>query len=111
MKNLIIGAAIASTALFAGCAMLGGPTTATATGVGGIVMDHKAPGQQQIDNSVQCAKCGKAKSTCVVLFTSGDSSIKAAMDDGKITKVHHIDYESKNIFNFYSEATTIVWGE
>ena len=33
------------------------------------------------------------------------------MDSAGITKVNHIDYEIFNIFNLYSEATTIVWGE
>ena len=42
---------------------------------------------------------------------SGDSSIKAAMDNGGITKVHHIDYEVFNILNLFSKATTIVYGE
>ena len=58
-----------------------------------------------------CAKCGKATSKGIVLYTSGDSSIKAAMDNGGITKVHHIDYEVFNILNVFSKATTIVWGE
>ena len=33
------------------------------------------------------------------------------MDNGGITKIHHIDYKVFNIFNIYSKATTIVWGE
>ena len=64
-----------------------------------------------VDNTVKAAKCGEARSKSIVLYTTGDSSIKAAMDAGGITKIHHIDYKVFNIFNLYSTATTIVWGE
>ena len=111
MKTLFLGAAIASIALVTGCAQVGGPTTTTSLGVGGIILDHKSPASFDVDNNVKCAKCGKATSKSIVLFTTGDSSLKAAMDNGGITKVNHVDYEVKNIFNVYSEATTIVWGE
>ena len=33
------------------------------------------------------------------------------MENGGIKKVHHVDVEMFNIFNIYSTATTIVWGE
>ena len=111
MKSLLLGAAIASVALVTGCAQLGNPTSAPALGVGGIILDHRSPASFDVDNNVQCAKCGKATSKSIVLYTTGDSSIKAAMDNGGITKVNHVDYEVKNIFNIYSESTTIVWGE
>lgn len=111
MKSLLLGAAIASVALVTGCAQVGGPTTTTALGIGGIILDHKSPASFDVDNNVKCAKCGKATSKSIVVYTTGDSSLKAAMDNGGITKVNHVDYEVKNIFNVYSEATTIVWGE
>ena len=111
MKTLFLGAAIASIALVTGCAAVGGPTTTTALGFGGIIVDHKSPASFSVDNNVNCAKCGKSMSKSIVLFTTGDSSLKAAMDNGGITKVNHVDYEVTNIFNIYSEATTIVWGE
>ena len=111
MKTLVFGTAIAAVAFVTGCAQVGGPTTSTALGVGGIILDHKAPASFNIDNSVKCLKSGTATSKSIVVFTTGDSSLKAAMDAGGITKVNHVDYEIKNIFNFYSEATTIVWGE
>ncbi len=111
MKTLFFGAAIASIALITGCAQTGGPSTSSALGIGGIIIDHRSPASFNIDNNVQCAKCGKSSSKSIVVFTTGDSSLKAAMDNGGITKVNHVDYEVKNIFNVYSEATTIVWGE
>ncbi len=111
MKTVMFGAAVAAVALLAGCAQVGGPITSTSVGVGGIILDHKSPASFNIDNSVKCAKCGTATSKSIVVYTTGDSSLKAAMDAGGITKVNHVDYEVKNIFNVYSEATTIVWGE
>ena len=107
----MFGAALAAAALVTGCAQVGGPVTSTAVGFGGIILDHKAPASFNIDNSVKCAKSGTATSKSIVIYTTGDSSIKAAMDAAGIKKVNHIDYEVKNIFNIYSEATTIVWGE
>ena len=111
MKTLVFGTAIAAVAFISGCAQVGGPTTSTALGFGGIIIDHRAPGSFDIDNSVQCLKSGTARSKSIVVFTTGDSSLKAAMDAGGITKVNHVDYEVTNILNLYSEATTIVWGE
>lgn len=111
MKKIMFGAAIAATVLLTGCAQFGGPTTASAVGFGGVILDHKAPASFNIDNNVKCAKKGTATSKSIVVYTTGDSSLKAAMDAGGITKVNHVDYEIKNILNVYSEATTIVWGE
>ena len=41
----------------------------------------------------------------------GNRDLHDAMDNGGITKVHHIDYEVFNILNLFSKATTIVYGE
>ncbi len=111
MKKIMLGAALMAAVLMTGCAMVGGPTTTTAVGCGGIVLDHKSPASFTVDNNVKCAKKGTAMSKSIVLYTTGDSSIKAAMDNGGITKINHIDYEVKNFFNVYSEVTTIIWGE
>ena len=111
MKKLMFIAAVAALGIgMTGCVGAGGATTTTAL-FGGIVDDNRAPASFNIDNSVKPVKCGKAKSKGIVLYTTGDSSIKAAMDNGKITKVHHIDYEVFNILNLFSKATTIVYGE
>jgi len=111
MKKLMFIAAVAALGIgMTGCVGPGGACTNTAL-FGGIVDENRAPASFNIDNSVKPAKCGKATSKGVVLYTSGDSSIKAAMDNGGITKVHHIDYEVFSIFNLFSKATTIVYGE
>ena len=112
MKKLMFVAAVAALGLgVAGCVGAGGPSATAALGIGGIIDDNCSPASFRIDNTVKAAKCGQATSKGIVLYTTGDSSIKAAMDNGGITKIHHIDYKVFNIFNLYSKATTIVWGE
>ena len=112
MKKLMFVAAVAALGIgVGGCVQAGGPSATTALGIGGIVDDNCSPASFNIDNSVRAIKCGQATSKGIVLYTTGDSSIKAAMDAGGITKVHHIDYKVFNVFNVYSKATTIVWGE
>lgn len=45
------------------------------------------------------------------LIGVGDASIEAAMKNGGITKVQHVDYESKGILGIYAEFKVIVYGE
>ena len=110
MKKLMIGAAVAGLGLaMTGCCLPSGPY-ATPSSMG-IVVDNVVPGAYSIDNSVKPAKVGKAETKSIILFTSGDNSIKAAMANGGIKKVHHVDFDMVNIFNLYSKMTTIVYGE
>ena len=112
MKKLMFGAAVAAIGLgLAGCCGVGGPSATSAIGFGGIINGNVSPASFDVDNSVKSVKCGEATSTGIVLYTSGDSSIQAAMTAGGISKIHHIDYKVLNIFGLYSTATTIVWGE
>lgn len=112
MKKLMFAVAMAAAGIgLGGCAMVGGPSATSAVGLFGIIDDNCSPASFRIDNNVKAAKCGEATSKSIVLYTTGDSSIKAAMDAGGITKIHHIDYRVSNFFNLFSKATTIVWGE
>jgi hypothetical protein len=57
-------------------------------------------------------KVGVSKATSVLgLVATGDASIKAAMENGGISKVKYVDYESKNILGIYGEYTTKVYGD
>ena len=48
----------------------------------------------------------------VWVFMDGDCSLSAAMQDGGITKVHHIDTSvTVIVFGAYSRFTTVVYGE
>lgn len=57
----------------------------------------------------------QGEATCTQLlwaFMFGDCSIAAAMNDGEIQQVHHVDGSLKVIFyGAYSEATVKVYGE
>ena len=112
MKKLMFIAAVAALGIgMTGCVGAGGPCTTSALGFGGIIDENRSPAPFNIDNSVKPDKCGMATSKGIVFYTSGDSSIKAAMDNGGITKVHHVDYKVKNIFGIIGSTSTIVWGE
>lgn len=53
-------------------------------------------------------------STCqsiLSLVATGDASIQAAMKNGGITKIHHIDWEAKNILGIIGDYKTTVYGE
>ncbi len=110
MKKLMIGLGAVAALALAGCVAPVGPTISNGV-MGGIVTDHVAPAGYNIDNGVKADRCGRATAQGIVLFTTGDNSINAAMKNGGISKVHHVDVEMLNIFNVYSRVTTVVWGE
>lgn len=103
MKKLLALAALAACA--SGCVVVG-PSNAASV----IELDVGTPGRV-VDNNVGMSKVGKATASGIICFTEGDSSIKAAMDNGGITKIHHIDYKVKNILGIIGSSTTIVYGE
>ena len=45
------------------------------------------------------------------MFATGDASISAAMRNGGITRSHHVDHETTNLFGISAKYTTIVYGE
>ena len=104
MKKLLFVAALAAVA--SGCVMVG-PTNAWAP----LMIDVQNPDMSFVDNDVKPARMGAATASGIICFTEGDASLKAAMNEGKITKVHHVDYKVKNIFGIIGSTTTIVWGE
>jgi hypothetical protein len=72
----------------------------------------KVQGPFTITANQNFPKMGKAVSKSVLgLVAWGDCSVKAAAESAGITKIHHIDYEDFNIFFFYMEYTTVVYGE
>jgi len=57
-------------------------------------------------------RCGTATMSSILgIITTGDASIKAAMEAGGITKIHHIDQSCMNIFQLYATYTIKVYGE
>lgn len=89
----------------------GGPTPA---GIGYTKV--RAPAQflsVPVENTAGTKKVGKASVTAFLgLVSLGDSSIKAAMTEGEITKIHHVDYEIEHfLYAIFAKQTTIVYGE
>jgi hypothetical protein len=41
----------------------------------------------------------------------GDASIEAAMKNGGIKKIHHVDWDAKNILGIYGQYKTTVYGK
>lgn len=100
----LILAAFAAT-LFSGCMTVMSPAQGT------LFAELKAP-LGVGDSTVGYSKVGKAM--CRSIFGAvaiDDASIQAAMKDGGIKKIHHVDYEVKNFLGIYAEFTTVVYGE
>ena len=104
MKKLMAVAALA--VLASGCVM-----TRSNTIMSALTLDVSSPDMSFVDNDVKPAKMGVAKASGIICFCEGDASLKAAMDNGGIKKVHHVDYKVKNILGIVADYTTIVYGE
>lgn len=76
-----------------------------------VAVDAVSPNQAFVNNNVRPLKRGEATQTGIILFSSGDASIEAAMKNGNITKVHHVDYKTTTVLFLYTKQTTIVYGE
>ena len=95
--------AVTCAALLSGCAIAHAPVTAPLTlNQRGPVSAGTAAGQ---------AKVGRATAVGIIMYATGDASISAAMANGGITRVHHVDHETLNLFGIYARYTTIVYGE
>jgi hypothetical protein len=91
--------------LLAGCgAMVHSPVT------GGLYTEVKGPITATANPTY--SKVGTAFCTSILgIIATGDASIETAAKNGGITKIHHVDYESKNILGLYAKYTVIVYGE
>ena len=57
-------------------------------------------------------KVGVAKANSYFgMVATGDASIKAAMENGQISRIKYVDYTSKNILGIFGEYTTTVYGD
>jgi len=96
---LILGAAV----LLAGCAML--------VPMGSVYTGVKLP-MMATGNRSASTKTGEATCTSVLgVVAVGDCSIEAAMKNGGITKVNHVDWDVRNILGIYGTYKVIVSGE
>jgi len=66
----------------------------------------------QATSGSQSLKTGTSECVSILgLVATGDASIEAAMKDGGIQVIHHIDWNAKNILGIYGVYTTTVYGE
>ena len=64
------------------------------------------------DNTAGYSKVGVAEATGIVgVVVDGDCSIRTAMEEGGITKIHHVDSEVTNILGVYAKYKTVVYGD
>ena len=90
-------------ALLGGCALAHGPVVAPVT------WDVKGP--VSAGPAATGPKIGRSEAWGILVFATGDASIAAAMANGGITKIHHVDHETQNILGVWAKYTTIVYGE
>ncbi len=117
MKKKIFCLMIASccVAVIAGCSIHGpsAPTGSIYTGV--QLPESAATLAMRTSNTgdVKVLKRGQASVMSPLgLFAFGDASIQAAMENGGITKVHHVDYKKTSFLGFvFRKLTIIVYGE
>ncbi len=107
MKKVVVYLVFAlfSVTLFSGCMIVQSPLA------GGIYTEVKAP-LSASGNAASASKVGTAMAKTILGWVAtGDASIEAAMKNGGIRKIHHVDYQAKSILFFYGEFTTTVYGE
>ena len=107
MKKLL-AACVLATAMLLGST---GRGVASASPTAGVFYTQVSGPLAVGDQSVGTSKVGKAKTAGIIGIATGDCSIKAAMEAGGITKIHHIDHETTNILGLISSFTTVVYGE
>jgi hypothetical protein len=57
-------------------------------------------------------KVGTSECTSILgIVAQGDASIEAAMRNGGITKIHHVDTHTYSILGVYAKLTVRVYGE
>ena len=104
MKLSLCALALVGLVALSGC-------TAVALGpvVAAISVDEKGP--VSVGDMRAGMKVGVAQAEGILIVAYGDASIVAAMKDGNITRVHHVDNETLNVLGIYARYKTIVYGE
>lgn len=84
-------------------------------GCGALYTNIKTPLPQLSVNPDSQARTRIGEASCtsyVWVVALGDCSVQEAMQQGNISKVHHVDSEFKSyFFGIYTKFTTVVYGE
>jgi len=104
MKKTAIAAALLAAIVFmTGCA--------TSIPIGGLYQEMKLP-VTATGEGAKAPKVGTAMCESYLgLVAMGDASIETAKKNGGITKVHHVDWEVKNILGIIGKYKVVVYGE
>ena len=87
-----------------GCAMVNAPVN------GWVYTGLKAP--VTATSNTGSAKVGTGECTTILGWVAtGDCSIDAAMKNGNITKIHHVDHFANSVLGIYATYTITVYGE
>jgi hypothetical protein len=105
MRRLIASlVGLCAIALLSGCATVVAPVN------GMIYGDVQWPGGATSNSGCSKSATGACK-TYLGVFSTGDASIQTIAGSAGITKIHHVDCHSKNIWVLYGEFTVTVYGE
>ena len=95
--------AVLSAGFLTGCAIGHAPVTAL------ITLEERGP--VAMGSATGQSKVGRSEAWGILVFATGDASIRTAMKNGGITRVHHVDHETSSFLGVYAKYTTIVYGE
>lgn len=76
-----------------------------------LYTEVKTPISVATNGDLNYTKVGESKATTIFgLVATGDASLEAAMRNGNIKHVKHVEYQVKNILGF-GESKTVVYGD
>ncbi|HRS53436.1 MAG TPA: TRL-like family protein [Bacteroidales bacterium] len=112
LKIIIIAAVVATGAwMLQGC----GAMIPTPLGPAGLYTSITCPSEAlavECNANVGQDKVGRASAVNILgIISTGDFGINAAMQNGKIKKVHHVDVKIENMLGLFATKTLIVYGE
>jgi hypothetical protein len=102
---MICALSVVGVAMLSGCTAFSlGPVPAL------ITLDQKGP--VAVGPATELgSKVGTSEAKGILVYSTGDASIKAAMENGGISRIHHVDNETMNILGVYAVYRTIVYGD
>src|SRR5213593_4770731 len=96
--------AVVCASFLTGCATVGhAPVTSLVT------LNEKGP--VAAGSAAGSSKVGRSEAWGILVFATGGASISAALRNGGITRIHHVDHETSSFLGVYAKYTTIVYGE
>lgn len=100
----VLAAAAFAALMFTGCGIVKTPVT------GAFYTDVKDG--MAVTSNAGSSKVGTAEAKGYLgIVAIGDASIQAAAKEAGISRIHHVDYQSKSYVGVYNCYTVIVYGE